>query len=180
MAANDEGTAIADTGDLASSLAEMDRLSRSFGTALGRALDQAAVKGRALDTVLSRLALRLSTLALHAALKPLESGIGGALEGLVSGAVRSVTPFASGGVVAAPTYFPMGNGLGLAGEAGSEAILPLARDSNGQLGVRAAAGAAPTTVTVNIATPDVEGFRRSEAQVTAALARAVGRGRRGL
>ena len=37
-----------------------------------------------------------------------------------------------------------------------------------------------TQVTVNIQTPDVESFRRSEAQVAAALARAVSRGRRGL
>ena len=35
-------------------------------------------------------------------------------------------------------------------------------------------------VTINIATPDVESFRRSEAQVAASLARAVARGRRGL
>jgi flagellar biosynthesis/type III secretory pathway M-ring protein FliF/YscJ len=33
-------------------------------------------------------------------------------------------------------------------------------------------------VTVNIATPDPAAFRRSEAQVTASLARAVARGQR--
>jgi len=36
------------------------------------------------------------------------------------------------------------------------------------------------SIALNVTTPDVEGFRRSEAQVTAVLARAVGRGRRGL
>ncbi|TXN19956.1 phage tail tape measure protein, partial [Methylobacterium sp. WL19] len=43
-----------------------------------------------------------------------------------------------------------------------------------------AGGAAgqPVSVTVHIATPDAESFRRSEAQVAAALARAVARGRR--
>jgi phage-related minor tail protein len=70
--------------------------------------------------------------------------------------------------------------LGLAGEAGAEAIMPLARDDTGQLGVRTSNAAPPVNVTVNIATPDVAGFRRSEAEVTAALARAVARGRRGL
>jgi hypothetical protein len=35
-------------------------------------------------------------------------------------------------------------------------------------------------VTVNIATPDADSFRRSEAQVAAALARAVARGQRAL
>jgi len=36
----------------------------------------------------------------------------------------------------------------------------------------------PVAVTVNVATPDAESFRRSEAQVAAALARAVARGGR--
>jgi phage-related minor tail protein len=59
--------------------------------------------------------------------------------------------------------------------------MPLARGPDGRLGVRAAgAGAGPVQVTVNIATPDAESFRRSEAQVAAALARAVARGQRGL
>jgi hypothetical protein len=35
-------------------------------------------------------------------------------------------------------------------------------------------------VTVNVSTPDAESFRRSEAQVSAALARAVSRGQRGM
>lgn len=90
-----------------------------------------------------------------------------------------VRPFASGGVVASPTYFPMAGGLGLMGEAGAEAILPLARGPDGRLGVRGGGAGGGVAITVNIATPDVDGFRRSEAQVAAALARAVARGRRG-
>jgi phage-related minor tail protein len=90
-----------------------------------------------------------------------------------------VRPFAAGGVVAAPTYFPMRDGLGLMGEAGPEAILPLKRGSDGRLGV-ATGSQASAPVTIHIATPDLESFRRSEAQVAAGLARAVARGRRGL
>lgn len=102
--------------------------------------------------------------------------LGGVLGG---GRVR---PFASGGVVAAPTYFPLSGtgGTGLMGEAGPEAILPLQRGSDGRLGVAAGGSERPVAVTVNIATPDIEGFRRSEAQVAARLARAVARGRRAL
>lgn len=106
---------------------------------------------------------------------------GGVLGGVLGGGGR-VRPFAAGGVVAAPTYFPLAGaqGTGLMGEAGPEAILPLRRGSDGRLGVAAGGAERPVAVTVNIATPDIEGFRRSEAQVAARLARAVARGRRAL
>ena len=62
---------------------------------------------------------------------------------------------------------------------GPEAVLPLARGPDGTLGVRSGA-AQPIAVTFNVTTADAESFRKSEAQVTAMLARAVARGRRGL
>ena len=45
--------------------------------------------------------------------------------------------YAYGGVVTRPTMFPMKNGMGLMGEAGAEAIMPLQRGRNGKLGVQA-------------------------------------------
>lgn len=55
--------------------------------------------------------------------------------------------FASGGVVSSPTLFGYGkSSTGLMGEAGPEAILPLSRGRNGDLGVQASI----TPVTVNI------------------------------
>jgi phage-related minor tail protein len=90
-----------------------------------------------------------------------------------------VTPFASGGVIASPSFFPMRGGLGLAGEAGPEAILPLARGADGRLGVRAQGGGA-VSVTFNVSTPDAQSFRRAEAELSAMLARAVARGQRGM
>jgi len=182
--------ALADTaalsGDLAVSLGELDGLSRAFGSSLSGALKAAIVQGKALDTVLRGLAERLASKALDHALSPLTSGLGGLLGSLFAfadgGVVAQgrVRAFADGGVVAAPSYFPMAGGsLGLIGEAGPEAVLPLSRGPDGRLGV-ASSGAAVTHVTVNITTPDVAGFRRSEAQVTGMMARAVGRGRRGL
>ncbi|WP_210485629.1 phage tail tape measure protein [Microvirga antarctica] len=94
----------------------------------------------------------------------------------------AVMPFAQGGVVGAPSYFPLGRGLGVMGEKGAEAVMPLARGPDGRLGVRAGGGGGgrPMSVTVNVSTPDADSFRRSEAQVSAALARAVARGQRGL
>ena len=47
-----------------------------------------------------------------------------------------IKPYAKGGIVAAPTLFPMkGNNIGVMGEAGPEAILPLRRGPDGRLGV---------------------------------------------
>ncbi|MDF2811928.1 MAG: phage tail tape measure protein, partial [Microvirga sp.] len=92
-----------------------------------------------------------------------------------------VMPFAQGGVVSAPSYFPLGRGLGVMGEKGAEAVMPLARGPDGRLGVRSGGGGGrPMSVTVNVSTPDADSFRRSEAQVSAALARAVARGQRGM
>lgn len=54
-----------------------------------------------------------------------------------------VQAFASGGVVGSPTLFGMAGGnLGLMGEAGPEAIMPLKRGRNGKLGVAASGGVA--------------------------------------
>lgn len=108
---------------------------------------------------------------------------GGQATALAQGGVLSrgmVMPFAQGGVVAAPTYFALGRGLGLMGERGAEAVMPLARGPDGRLGVRSGGGGRPMSVTVNVTTPDADSFRRSEAQVSAALARAVARGQRGM
>jgi len=54
----------------------------------------------------------------------------------------NVIPFASGGIFDRPTLFPMAKGFGLMGEAGTEAIMPLTRGSDGKLGVKASGGGA--------------------------------------
>jgi hypothetical protein len=52
-----------------------------------------------------------------------------------------VTAFAGGGIVGGPTMFPMRGGrTGLMGERGPEAIMPLARTSDGKLGVKTEGG----------------------------------------
>lgn len=51
-----------------------------------------------------------------------------------------VMAFANGGIVNSPTVFPMANGMGLMGEAGPEAVMPLTRGANGKLGVAASGG----------------------------------------
>ena len=58
-------------------------------------------------------------------------------------------PFAKGGVVDKPTLFPFAKGIGLMGEAGPEAIMPLRRGPSGRLGVEAAGGGVGNVV-VNV------------------------------
>ena len=61
-----------------------------------------------------------------------------------------VQAFASGGVVSSATMFPMQGGLGVMGEAGPEAIMPLKRGANGKLGVQASGGGQSTNLEVHI------------------------------
>lgn len=79
---------------------------------------------------------------------PAGSAIGGFLGNTIGGLFKNakgnafsyghVLPFAQGGVVQSASMFPMsGNRTGLMGERGPEAIMPLKRTANGQLGVQA-------------------------------------------
>lgn len=187
--------------DRQSQLEKLERLSKSFGQSLSSALAGGAESGRQLGGVLDGVGAKLATSLGKGAVSTLQttltSGLQGAVRALTEAASSlsfggaalpfakggvlsggSVVPFAAGGVVSSPTYFPLGRGLGLMGEAGAEAVMPLARGPDGKLGVRGAGGSAAASVTVNIAAADMDSFRRSEAQVSAALARAVARGRR--
>lgn len=57
-------------------------------------------------------------------------------KGLVMNRSGRLERFGFGGVVNRPTLFPMANGMGLMGEKEPEAVMPLARDKSGKLGVR--------------------------------------------
>jgi phage-related minor tail protein len=163
----------------------------TFAGAMTRAFAQATTGGKQFDDVLKSLALRLSNLTVQQAFKPLAKDLATGLNTILNGVFGTGTggststgpilTFAAGGVIGAPSYFPLANGgLGLAGEAGPEAIVPLSRGSDGRLGIAMNGGAAPANVTVQIATPDAASFRRSEAYITGQIARAVARGQRSL
>ena len=178
----------ANTRPFTDKLVELSRQANSFSGAISRAFKDAVVGGKSFEAVLSSLALRLAGMALDRALAPLSNLLGGLVGSLFKGfglanggvvAAGRVKPFAEGGVVNGPTLFPLMRGFGLMGERGAEAVLPLARGSDGALGVRSAATAS-LVVNFHVTAADAESFRKSEAQVTAMLARAVGRGRRGL
>ncbi|MEI2384652.1 phage tail tape measure protein [Breoghania sp. JC706] len=160
-----------------------------FSRVLSGALKGAVADGKQLDDVLRKAALSFSANLVSRSLNSLASTLTSTLLNAFSGGGSAtafakggtVRAFAQGGVVAAPTYFPMADGgTGLAGEAGAEAILPLARGADGRLGVRGAGGSGGIAVTFNVTTPDAESFARSELQLSRMVARVAGRGQRGL
>jgi len=83
------------------------------------------------------------------------SGIAGMISGwFANGGAFSggsqVQAYANGGVVNSPTNFPMsGNKMGLMGEAGPEAIMPLKRGANGKLGVQAEGGGGGDVINIH-------------------------------
>jgi phage-related minor tail protein len=194
---------MADSTDLLSTSSTLDSLSlktkdltasaSGFARAMTQAFAASVTGGKQFDEVLKSLALRISDLAVRLAFKPLEKslttgissllsgltgGIGGASSSSLAAASGAIKPFAAGGVIGTPAYFPLvGGGVGLAGEAGPEAIMPLKRGADGRLGV---AGSGGNTINVQIATPDLDNFRRSESYITGQIARAVARGQRSL
>ncbi len=154
-------------------------LSNSVGRGLRRAFDGLVFDGLKLSDALELVGRQIANSTYSAAINPITSHLGGLVgAGLASigaagfakgGAFTQgrVTPFAKGGVVSAPTTFPMRGGTGLMGEAGPEAIMPLERGPDGSLGVRARGGGGGVSVVMNISTPDAESFRRSQAQLFA-------------
>ncbi|WP_182085603.1 phage tail tape measure protein [Aureimonas sp. ME7] len=180
----------ADTRGFERALADLSTRANAFGTALNSAFRGAVGGGKSLDGVLQQLAGRISTIALDAALRPLTQMAGGMLGQVLSGvgggaataATSSIVPFAKGGVVRAPSFFPTGGQIGLMGEAGAEAIMPLKRGADGSLGVAVQGGGAKGagSIVFNISTPDAASFRKAEGQIQAMIARAALRGQRGL
>jgi len=83
--------------------------------------------------------------------KPLSNFIGGLFGNADGNAFLNgqVQKYAYGGIVKRPTLFPMANGMGLMGEAGAEAILPLRRGANGKLGVQSSGGGS-TVINVSV------------------------------
>jgi phage-related minor tail protein len=163
--------------DVSLELERIGDLADGVGTALSRALRGAVTDSKSLKSVLGDVASAFADIALKAAFQPIGSLVSGAIESLFTATNPTVTAFAKGGVLQSPTYFPLGQGLGLAGEAGAEAILPLARGPDGRLGVAGGGGA--INVTFNVTASDARSFAASEAELSAMLLRAVRRGTRG-
>jgi phage-related minor tail protein len=171
----------AELGGVSSQLGEIDALANSVSRSITSAFRSAASDGKSLNSVLGDIAESFSRIALKAALQPVSNLIAGFVSNLFTAAgptLGSVKPFAKGGVIAAPTYFPLPGATGLAGEAGPEAIMPLVRGPDGSLGVAGGGGGGGVTVNFNVTTPNPKSFTQSQAEVSAMLLRAVKRGTR--
>ena len=155
---------------------EVNALSTGIGGGLRRAFDGLAFDGLRLSDALKMVAKTMVDGVYDAALKPVQNALGGFVAQGLNGLMSGVMPFAKGGVVSGATHFPMKGGAGVMGEAGPEAIMPLARGADGRLGISGGGGA--VTVVMNITTPDVAGFQRSQAQIAAQAGRALARGQR--
>lgn len=170
---------------------EVNTLSSGISGGLRKAFDGLVFDGMKLNDALKSVANTIVDTVYSIAIKPVTGALGGLLAQGVSGIMGAgmpfanggafsqgkVMPFAKGGIIGAPTTFPMRGGRGLMGEAGPEAIMPLARGPDGRLGVQSAGGRA-VNVVMNITTPDVQGFQRSQSQVAAQVSRALSRGQR--
>lgn len=95
-----------------------------------------------------------------------------------------LVPFANGGIVNGPTVFPFANGVGLMGEAGPEAIVPLTRMNNGKLGVESDGGGTTVNIINNSGTDakvteskTATGGKRIDVMIESAIDSAIGRGR---
>lgn len=159
---------------------------RDLGATFNSAFEDAIVNGQKFSNVLGGLAQDIERLFVRRlitdpfmkgldslVLGPLSDSFGGffanAAGGVYAGAGISAY---SGQLVSSPTVFPFAKGIGLMGEAGPEAILPLRRGSNGKLGVEASRHGGEITYNVEI---NIDANRNSDVKANGASASELGR-----
>ncbi|TNC52797.1 phage tail tape measure protein [Rubellimicrobium rubrum] len=164
---------------------------KGFSGGLRRAIDGLVVDGDRLSQALGTVGRTMIDTVYKAAVKPVSDQLGDALAGGLNGVVTGIMPFADGasfsqkrvapftkgGAVSQAKLFPTRGSAGLMDEASLEANMPHTRGTDGRLGARPhSSGAAQ--VTINVSTPDVAGFQRSQGQIAAEMSRLLGRGAR--
>jgi tape measure domain-containing protein len=127
--------------------AKMDQLYKSIGSSISSGivdtLTAAVDKTKSLRDVAAATLKDISQIILKFAVNQFLAGSFPKIFGSAYGNVferNNIVPFARGGVVNQPTVFPMANGMGLMGEAGPEAVMPLRRGRDGRLGVESSGG----------------------------------------
>jgi len=155
----------ASVNDSAEAFLRLDRIAKQAGASITAALKAGQAEGRQLDDVLKSVGQRLAEAGLLTAGRSigvtLASTLGSTLSSGFSGGLIS------GGLATPDNMANFG-----------DAVSASAITGGGEGGSTDAGGVVNIAMTVN--TPDAESFRRSETQISAALARAVQRGQRGL
>ena len=108
------------------------QIENTLSTSIASGLQSLIDGAKSLKEVFSDILKQLASVFLQAAVK---SAVGSLFANGGVVAQNKIVPFASGGVVNKTTIFPMANGMGVMGEAGPEAIMPLKRGPSGRLGV---------------------------------------------
>lgn len=159
---NAEKKVAAQTAATAEAAKKAAESQKQWNNQLTYAFKDAIMNSKNLGDALSNLANRVQNMLVNKALDSLLGGMFSSMKFAKGAAFQAggVTAFASGGVVNSPTTFPMRGGVGLMGEAGAEAIMPLTRTSNGDLGVKAVGGGS-TVIAPNI-TIHVSGGTREQ------------------
>ena len=177
-------TVHADVSEFQRALEGLTPLAAEFGAQLTNALKSAVVSGRSLEEVLRQIGLSLAGSALNRALQPLQTlattfftGLFGGIGGQAAGAAAPL-PFAAPAMAAAPSFLDAGSlgggrGMSVAGVPGRDVRAPQALTMSADPSSR-------VSIVFNVTTTDAASFRKSEAQVTGMLARAVSRGARSL
>ncbi|MEQ1902387.1 MAG: phage tail tape measure protein, partial [Devosia sp.] len=99
--------------DVSLELERIGDLADGVARSLSRAFRGAILDGKSLKGVLADVGRAFADIALKAAFKPVGDLISGAIGYLFAAtnpALGGVTPFAKGGVIASPSFFPTGRG----------------------------------------------------------------------
>jgi hypothetical protein len=149
---------------------QLAKAGKDLGMTFQSAFEDAIIEGKSLSEVFASLLKDIERIILRYAITiPLANAISSLFPGATTASAHGnifsggrLLAFASGGLITRPTIFPMANGgMGLAGEAGTEAIMPLFRTGTGDLGVKSASRG----VEINIYAPEGSSVRQ-DSQIT--------------
>lgn len=150
--------------DIASGAKSVSQGFSDMGMAVVKAIEQMVIKIAIVTPLMQAMQATASSLGLGSMFGGGSGGLPGTAGSAMFGPIApsalgnvfeagNIKPFAAGGVVGGPTLAPMA----LFGEAGPEAIMPLRRGADGNLGVASAGGSAPQVNVTVIESPNAQG-----------------------
>lgn len=149
-----------------------EQVAKQFGDTVADSFKQFVTGAETASEAMRNLAQAIAEMVIQQAIiGPLAAGITGSFGGTFASALSGAEPAASGTVLNGPTLIPQRGRNVLAGEAGPEAVLPLARNAQGVLGIEGSGGGTVVHAPVTVVTRDAASFGRNRNQVAAAFQR---------